>query len=164
MDIISHPMQAVTRVDIPLPKFRSGKVREVFDLGDALLMVATDRVSAFDVVMPNGIPDKGKILNQLSLFWFAQFDEIIDNHIITADDDEIRKRIQSAYNDQFRGRSMIVKKCHPIMIESVARAYLAGSLYKEYLAAGGATGDVSLHGIAIQQGIQLCGRLPDVIF
>ena len=121
-------MQAVIDIELPLKKFRSGKVREVFDLGDSLLMVATDRVSAFDVVMPNGIPDKGKILNQLSLFWFTQFDDIIENHILAANDDDIRYRLGNAYHENLRGRSVIVKKCEPILIESVARAYLAGSL------------------------------------
>lgn len=157
-------MQAVTDIELPLKKFRSGKVREVFDLGDSLLMVATDRVSAFDVVMPNGIPDKGKILNQLSLFWFTQFDDIIENHILAANDDDIRYRLGNAYHENLRGRSVIVKKCEPILIESVARAYLAGSLFKEYLAAGGATTNITLHGINMPPGIRLCGKLPEVIF
>ena len=157
-------MQAVTDIELPLKKFRSGKVREVFDLGDSLLMVATDRVSAFDVVMPNGIPDKGKILNQLSLFWFTQFDDIIENHILAANDDDIRYRLGNAYHENLRGRSVIVKKCEPILIESVARAYLAGSLFKEYLAAGGANSNITIHGISMPPGISLCGKLPEVIF
>ncbi|MEO7454499.1 MAG: phosphoribosylaminoimidazolesuccinocarboxamide synthase [Fimbriimonadales bacterium] len=157
-------MEAVTKVDLPIRKFRSGKVREVFDLDDALLMVATDRVSAFDVVLPNGIPDKGKVLNQLSVYWFGQFDEIIPNHVITADDNEVADRLGSAYDDSLRGRSVIVRKCDPVLIESVARSYLAGSLYKEYLAAGGADHAVRLHGIDIPGGIQLCGLLPAPIF
>lgn len=160
MDIIPDSMQAVTNVELPLPKFRSGKVREVFDLGDSLLMVATDRVSAFDVVLPNGIPDKGMILTQLSLFWFRQFDDIIDHHVIASDDEAIEDTLRLAYRDELRGRSMIVKKCRPIPIESVARAYLAGSLYKEYLSMGG----INLYGIDIPQGVPLCGKLREVIY
>lgn len=157
-------MQAVTQIHLPIPKFRSGKVREVFDLGDSLLMVATDRVSAFDVVLPNGIPDKGKILNQLSQFWFAQFDEIIPNHIITADDDTISKKLGNSYRTELEGRSVVVKKCEPILIESVARTYLAGSLYKEYKSAGGPEREVELHGITIPRNISLCGKLPQTIY
>jgi phosphoribosylaminoimidazole-succinocarboxamide synthase len=157
-------MQAVTHVELNIPKFRSGKVREVFDLGDRLLMVATDRVSAFDVVLPNGIPDKGKILNQLSLYWFGKFDEIVANHIVTSDDEEIAAALSGSYRDELRGRSVIVSKCEPILIESVARAYLSGSLYKEYVAAGGNETPVDLHGIGLPARIPLCGKLPNVIF
>src|SRR5688572_17108734 len=157
-------MEALTSIDLPLPKFRSGKVREVFDLGDSLLMVATDRVSAFDVVMPNGIPEKGRILNQLSLYWFERFADTVENHVVASDDGDIRERLGDAYRDDLIGRSMIVKKCEPIPIESVARAFLAGSLYKEYVSAGGKQQSVSLHGIDFPPGIELCGKLPQVIF
>jgi phosphoribosylaminoimidazole-succinocarboxamide synthase len=157
-------MQAVTQIDLPIPRFRSGKVREVFDLGDSLLMVATDRVSAFDVVLPNGIPDKGKILNQLSQFWFGQFDEIIPNHLITTNDNDIAEKLGNDYRPELEGRSVIVKKCEPVLIESVARAYLAGSLYKEYISAGGPEAEVELHGITIPKNIPLCGKLPQTIF
>jgi len=157
-------MKAVTSIEISLPKLRSGKVREVFDLGERILMVATDRVSAFDVVMPNGIPDKGKILNQLSLYWFELFGDVSPHHVVTADDAEIAAALDEAYDERLRGRSMIVAKCQPILIESVARAYLSGSLYKEYLSAGGATNDVLLHGHSLPHGIPLCGKLPQTIF
>lgn len=157
-------MKAVTTIDLSLPKMRSGKVREVFDLGDCLLMVATDRVSAFDVVMPNGIPDKGKILNQLSLHWFGLFGDLSSHHVVTADDSEIAAQLGAAYHERLRGRSMIVAKCQPVLIESVARAYLSGSLYKEYLAAGGAEREVTLHGIDLPAGVPLCGKLPKTIF
>jgi len=157
-------MKALTFIDLPIPKLRSGKVREVFDLGDRLLMVATDRVSAFDVVMPNGIPDKGKILNQLSLYWFGLFNDLSPHHVVTADDNEIELQLGNTYDDRLTGRSMIVVKCQPVMIESVARAYLSGSLYKEYLAAGGADTNVRLHGIDIPAGVPLCGKLPETIF
>ena len=157
-------MKAVTAVELKIPKFRSGKVREVFDIGDALLMVATDRVSAFDVVMPNGIPDKGKILNQLSLFWFTHFEGIIPHHVITADDTKIQKMLGDSYFETLRGRSTVVKKCQPVPIESVARAYLSGSLYKEYIQKGGAEGAVQLHGIDLPEGVPLCGKLPETIY
>jgi phosphoribosylaminoimidazole-succinocarboxamide synthase len=159
-------MRAVTKIELPgVTKLRSGKVREVFALGDELLMVATDRVSAFDVVMPNGIPDKGKILNQLSHYWFQRFESIVPHHVITADDADIASRLGTAYDASvLEGRSMLVKKCEPILIESVARAYLSGSLYKEYIAEGGATAPVTLHGINLPEGIALCGKLPNSIF
>lgn len=157
-------MQAVTTIDLSIPKTRSGKVREVFDLGERLLMVATDRVSAFDVVMPNGIPDKGKILNQLSLYWFGIFSDLSPHHVITADDEEIETELGDAYDDTLRGRSMIVAKCQPVLIESVARAYLSGSLYKEYLGAGDRDHEITLHGINLPAGIPLCGKLPKTIF
>lgn len=156
---------AVVSVEIPFPKLRSGKVREVYDLGDALLMVATDRISAFDVVLPNGIPDKGRILNQLSAFWFENLEDVVPNHCITTNDEVIRERLGTAYkHESLSGRSMLVQKCQPFPIECVARAYLAGSLYKEYIAAGGRERDVTLHGIALPAGIQRCGHLPETIF
>lgn len=128
-------------------------------------MVATDRVSAFDVVMPNGIPDKGKILSQLSAFWFQQFDDLTSHHVVTSDDAKIADALGPAYDPaQLTGRSMIVAKCQPVLIESVARTYLSGSLYKEYLTAGGATHGVILHGISLPDGIPLCGKLPETIF
>ena len=157
-------MNAVTSVELNVPKFRSGKVREVFDIGESLLMVATDRVSAFDVVMPNGIPDKGKILNQLSLFWFNQFEDIIPHHVVTADDSRIAELLGNNYEPLLRGRSTVVKKCEPVLIESVARAYLSGSLYKEYVQSGGAEKPVELHGIELPKGIPLCGQLPETIY
>jgi phosphoribosylaminoimidazole-succinocarboxamide synthase len=157
-------MEALTSLDLPLPKFRSGKVREVFDLGDAYLMVATDRVSAFDVVMPNGIPEKGRILNQLSLFWFDQFSSVIENHLIAWKDEDVKRVLGDAFTEALVGRSMIVKKCEPILIESVARAYIAGSLYKEYVSAGGKERPVNIHGIDFPDGLELCGKLPTVIF
>lgn len=157
--------EAVTEFSLPgVPKLRSGKVREVFDLGDALMMVATDRVSAFDVVLPNGIPDKGKILNQLSVFWFRAVADLSPHHLITADDSAIAERLGDSYDARLAGRSVLVEKCEPVLIECVARAYLSGSLYKEYTAAGGQESDVALHGIELPRGISLCGKLPSTIF
>lgn len=157
---------AVTRIDLPgIAHVRSGKVRELFELGDCLLMVATDRLSAFDVVLPTGIPDKGKILNQLSAFWFQRLGEIVDNHCITIEDAKISSILGAAYDErQLFGRCMLVQKCEPILMESVVRDYICGSLYKEYVAAGGVSQQVALHGINLQQGLLNCQKLNETIF
>src|SRR5437867_6676436 len=126
-------MQIATRscVDLPgIKKLRSGKVREVFDLGEKLLFVATDRISAFDVILPDPIPHKGAVLNQLSAFWFRRF-ENVENHFVTASFDEFPKNLQP-FRDQLAGRSMIVLKTRPLPVECVVRGYLAGSGWKEY--------------------------------
>lgn len=159
-------MKAITRLQISgLTHVRSGKVREIFDLGDRYLMVATDRISAFDVVLPNGIPDKGKILNQLSAFWFGELSHIVNNHLLTTDDNEVAAALGDRYDrDLLFGRCMIVKKCEPLLVECVARKYIAGSLYKDYLAAGGKEQDVRVHGIDFPKGLRLCEELPYPIF
>src|SRR6476660_3426071 len=121
-------MQTSTQSSIDLhgvQKLRSGKVREVFDLGDTLLFVVTDRISAFDVILPDPIPKKGAVLNQLSAFWFKRFSKI-DNHFISADFDQFPKSLQPL-REQLAGRSMIVKKTNPLAVECVVRGYLAGS-------------------------------------
>jgi phosphoribosylaminoimidazole-succinocarboxamide synthase len=144
-------------VDLPgIKKLRSGKVREVFDLGDTLLFVATDRLSAFDVILPDPIPKKGAVLNQLSEFWFKRFDKI-DNHFITADFDEFPKQLQSS-RDELAGRSMIVKKTKPLAVECVVRGYLAGSGWKEYQESQ------SVCGIKLPGGLKLGSQLPEPIF
>src|SRR5688500_10288935 len=117
--------QAVLETNLPFP-VRSGKVRDVYDVGDALLIIATDRISAFDVVMPNGIPDKGKMRTALSLFWFEKLGRQFENHLITTSLDEYPKSLRDHF-DQIRGRSMLVRKAQVIPIECVARGYLAGS-------------------------------------
>ena len=118
-------------LDLPgIKKLRSGKVREVFDLGETLLFVATDRLSAFDVILPDPIPHKGAVLNQLSAFWFGRFHKI-DNHFITADFDDFPTQFQP-FRVQLAGRSMIVRKAKPLAVECVVRGYLAGSGWKEY--------------------------------
>jgi phosphoribosylaminoimidazole-succinocarboxamide synthase len=126
---------AITQVDIPgVKKLKSGKVREVFDLADVLLFVATDRISAFDVILPNPIPDKGRVLTALSEFWFPKTSHIVENHFLTSDFDRIvaqASRLRS-FVDQLRGRSMLVRKCQPLPVECVVRGYLAGSGLKEY--------------------------------
>jgi phosphoribosylaminoimidazole-succinocarboxamide synthase len=144
-------------VDLPgIKKLRSGKVREVFDLGDTLLFVVTDRISAFDVILPDPIPKKGAVLNQLSAFWFKRFGKI-DNHFITADFDEFPKSLQN-YRDQLAGRSMIVKKTKPLAVECVVRGYLAGSGWKEYQESQ------SVCGIKLPAGLKQASKLPEPIF
>jgi len=124
--------ETLLRLDLPgLPKLKSGKVREVFDLGDRLLFVATDRISAFDCIMPNGIPRKGEVLTQLSYFWFAQTKELQPNHLLSRPNDPLPASLQP-YAAQLARRSMIVQKAQPLAIECVVRGYLAGSGWKEY--------------------------------
>jgi phosphoribosylaminoimidazole-succinocarboxamide synthase len=144
-------------VDLPeIKKLRSGKVREVFDLGDTLLFVVTDRLSAFDVILPDPIPQKGAVLNQLSAFWFKRFDKI-DNHFVTADFEDFPKELQE-FRDKLAGRSMIVKKTKPLAVECVVRGYLAGSGWKEYQKSE------SVCGIKLPSGLQLASQLPEPIF
>src|SRR5438552_9789570 len=152
-------MQPASQTSIDLPgirKLRSGKVREVFDLCETLLFVATDRLSAFDVVLPDPIPHKGAVLNQLSAFWFRRF-ETVDNHFVTADFDEFPKELQS-FREQLAGRSMIVRKTKPLPAECVVRGYLAGSGWKEYRESQ------SVCGIKLLGGLQLASQLPEPIF
>jgi len=137
---------------------RRGKVRDVFDLGDSLLMVASDRISAFDVVMANGIPDKGKVLNQLSNFWFDRLSAVCPNHLIDTDDDTIAQRI-GVETAALEGRSVIVRKTQPLAIECVARRYIAGSLYKAYLA-----GETQALDLTLPNGLIDGSELPETIF
>jgi phosphoribosylaminoimidazole-succinocarboxamide synthase len=144
-------------VELPgINKLRSGKVREVFDLGETLLFVVTDRLSAFDVILPDPIPSKGAVLNQLSAFWFKRFDTI-DNHFLTADFDQFPKELQP-FREQLIGRSMIVKKTKPLAVECVVRGYLAGSGWSEYQKTQ------SVCGIKLPSGLQLASQLPEPIF
>jgi phosphoribosylaminoimidazole-succinocarboxamide synthase len=131
-------------------------VREVFDLGDTLLFVATDRISAFDVILPDPNPHKGAVLNQISEFWFKRFDTI-RNHLVTSDFDEFPKELQP-FREQLAGRSMIVKKTKPLAVECVVRGYLAGSGWKEYQEAQ------SVCGIKLPAGLKLASQLPEPIF
>lgn len=134
-------------------------------MGDNLLMVATDRMSAFDVVLPTGVPDRGKILNQISAFWFRNLEPYTAHHMISIEDDVLAQALGDSWDPaQLRGRSMLVKKCEPILLECVVRGYLAGSLHKEYLAAGGAEHEVTLHGIPLPAGLRLSDKLPEPIF
>jgi len=148
---------ALSSIDLPgIKKLRSGKVREVFDLGDTLLFVVTDRISAFDVILPDPIPHKGAVLNQLSAFWFKHFSRI-DNHFVTADFGEFPKQLQP-FRDQLAGRSMIVQRTKPLAVECVVRGYLAGSGWKEYQKSQ------SVCGIKLPAGLQLASQLPEPIF
>src|SRR6266700_733190 len=152
-------MQVATQASIDLPgikKLRSGKVREVFDLGETLLFVVTDRISAFDVILPDPIPHKGAVLNQISAFWFKRFNDI-ENHLVTANPEEFPKELQS-FREQLVGRSMIVKKTQPLPVECVVRGYLAGSGWKEYQQSQ------SVCGIKLPPGLQLASQLPEPIF
>ena len=152
-------MQVATHSSIELPgikKLRSGKVREVFDLGDTLLFVVTDRISAFDVILPDPIPNKGAVLNQISAFWFKRFNDIA-NHLVTADFEEFPKELQK-FREQLAGRSMIVKKTRPLPVECVVRGYLAGSGWKEYQQSQ------SVCGIKLPANLKQASQLPEPIF
>jgi phosphoribosylaminoimidazole-succinocarboxamide synthase len=141
-----------------LPLLRQGKVRDVYDLGDSLLIVASDRISAFDVVMGNGIPDKGKVLTQMSNFWFRRFADICPNHLLLTEDDQIRARLGS-WTPDLAGRSVVVRKAEPLPVECVARGYITGSLYKEYQAFG-----PNVHGLRLPDGLLDGSRLDEAIF
>jgi len=136
---------------------RHGKVRDLFDLGDTLLLVATDRISAFDYVLGSGIPDKGKVLTQLSAFWFAHTASLVPNHLITTDMAALPAALQP-HREMLQGRSMLVTKTRPLAIECVARGYLSGSGWKEYQATG------SVCGAPLPPGLRESERLPDPIF
>jgi phosphoribosylaminoimidazole-succinocarboxamide synthase len=151
------PTSPQSFLDLPgIKKLRSGKVREVFDLGETLLFVATDRLSAFDVILPDPIPKKGAVLNQLSAFWFKRFDKI-ENHFITVDFDQFPENLKS-FRAQLAGRSMIVRKMKPLAVECVVRGYLAGSGWKEYQESQ------SVCGIKLPAGLKLASQLPEPIF
>ncbi len=134
-----------------------GKVRDIYDLGDKLLIVATDRLSAFDVVMANGIPNKGIVLTQISLFWFNYLAREIEHHLISDDVSSFPEPFCD-YGDQLARRSMLVKKCKPLPVECVVRGYLAGSGWKEYKAEG------TICGQKLPAGLQQCEKLPELIF
>ena len=140
-----------------IPKLKSGKVREIFDLGDALLLVATDRISAFDCVMPNGIPRKGEVLTQISHFWFERFARLVSNHLLAKADTPLPARLEP-FATALRGRSMIVKKAKPLAIECVVRGYLAGSGWKEYRQSQ------TVCGIRLPPGLTESAELPQAIF
>ena len=136
---------------------KRGKVRDIYDLGDALLMVASDRISAFDVVMPEEIPDKGKILNLISLFWFDVMSEMVPNHVITGDVNAFPESCRP-YADILDGRSMLVEKAEPLPIECVVRGYISGSGWKSYQK------NRSVCGIELPAGLLESDRLPEPIF
>jgi phosphoribosylaminoimidazole-succinocarboxamide synthase len=143
---------------VGLPPARVGKVREVYDLGDEVLIVATDRISAFDAVMANGIPDKGVILTQMSAFWFEELGDICPHHVISTDDAVIQARCQEP-QPELAGRTTLAKKARTIPVECVARGYITGSLYKQYRANGG-----NILGLDLRDGLRDGDRLPEPIF
>src|SRR5687768_14387799 len=148
-------MPALLQSNLPGIPVRRGKVRDVYDLGDRLLLVATDRISAFDWVMESGIPDKGRILTQLSAFWFELLD--VPNHVISTDIGTLDLPPGTDAKD-LAGRSMIVKKCRVAPVECVVRGYLEGSGLKEYKASG------AVCGIKLPPGLAQCSKLPEPIF
>jgi len=142
----------------PLPLTARGKVRDIYSLNDReLLFVASDRISAFDYVLATGIPDKGRILTQLSLFWFDFLEDIVKNHVLTADSEKFPAALQP-YRDQLAGRSMIVRRAQMFPVECVVRAYISGSGWKDYKATG------SICGIKLPAGLSESDRLPEPIF
>lgn len=134
-----------------------GKVRDLYDLGDSLLIVTTDRISVFDVILPDQIPDKGKVLTQLSEFWFKSLADIVENHLITTNIDEMPEEVQQ-HRSALNGRVMQVKKAKPFPVECIVRGYLTGSGYKDYIANG------SVCGIQLPGGLLDSSRLPEIIF
>jgi len=136
---------------------KRGKVRDIYDLGGHLLLIATDRISAFDVVLPSGIPGKGRVLTQISLYWFKQMEKIVQNHIESTDVKDFPKRLHK-YADILEGRSMLVKKSFPIPVECVVRGYLSGSGWKEYQK------NKSVCGIQLHEGLVESSRLEEPIF
>jgi len=158
--------EAVLSTDIKeYPLYARGKVRDVYDLGDKLLIIATDRISAFDVVLPNGIPGKGKILNSMSVFWFEYVSDIVPNHLIAAEVELYPENLQK-YRAILEGRSMLVKKARRIDIECVVRGYISGSLWKEYvLTRKDSKGNtVEVKGIKFPASLIESAKLPQPIF
>jgi phosphoribosylaminoimidazole-succinocarboxamide synthase len=154
----TSPRQPLLETNLPDTKlWRRGKVRDVYDLGDRLLIIATDRISAFDVILPTGIPDKGVVLTQISLFWFKLLEEVIPNHVLTSEVDEYDPALRG-HRDQLEGRSMIVRKTEPLPVEAVVRGYITGSGLKEYKAKG------SVCGIPLPPGLRESDRLDPAIF
>jgi phosphoribosylaminoimidazole-succinocarboxamide synthase len=147
--------EALLQSDLPFP-VRRGKIRDVYDVGEHLLIVASDRISAFDVIMPDGIPDKGRILTALSLFWFDMLRDV-ENHLVTADVREYPQALRP-FERQLAGRSMLVRKARVVPVECVARGYLAGSGWKEYQQSG------TVCGVKLPPGLRQSDKLPGPIF
>jgi phosphoribosylaminoimidazole-succinocarboxamide synthase len=151
-------MQPITTTNLPgLKLVHRGKVRDIYEVGEHLLFIATDRISAFDCVLPNGIPDKGRVLTQMSLFWFDYLKDVVPNHLLTAKVDEYPLELRQ-FRDQLEGRSMLVKKAEMFPVECVARGYVSGSGWKDYRRTG------AICGISLTPGLQESGQLPEPIF
>ncbi len=161
---MNNNIPVLQKTDLPLPLFSRGKVRDTYDLGNLLLLVATDRISAFDVVLPCGIPNKGLVLNQLSFFWFRQTKHLMPNHLLEAVDDVhcldtyISEESRFPYPDYLVGRSMVIKKTKVIPIECVVRGYLAGSAWAEYQQYG------TVSGMPLHKNLKQSEELPQPLF
>lgn len=150
--------QAHTRIDLPdVPRVKSGKVREVYDLGDRYLFVATDRISAFDCILPTGIPDKGQVLNLMSGWWFRRLGGIVPHHCISTRFEDLPPGLQE-YRSLLRGRTMLVRKAEVLPFECIVRGYLAGSGWKDYEATG------AIGGTPLRPGYRLADRLDEPVF
>ena len=148
----------ITQTNCPeLNLINRGKVRDIYDLGEHLLIVTSDRISAFDVIMDEGIPQKGYVLTQISKFWFEQMTDIIPNHLIATEVDDF-PAITHQYRDQLEGRSMLTKKAQPLPVECIVRGYLSGSGWKEYQQRG------SLCSIPLPSGLVQSDKLPETLF
>jgi len=151
-------MEALTDTGfMPIPMLKRGKVRDIYEVGDHLLIISTDRISAFDVIMDQGIPGKGEVLNRLAEFWFNETEDIIENHMVTTDMSELPADLRT-FKLQLEGRSMLVRKCEPLSVECVVRGYLAGGGWKEYLDSG------SVSGIGLPEGLLQAAKLPEPLF
>jgi phosphoribosylaminoimidazole-succinocarboxamide synthase len=155
---MARSVEPVTATDLPgLKLTHRGKVRDIYEVGDRLLFIATDRISAFDCVLPNGIPDKGRVLTQTSLFWFDFLKDFVPNHLVTADVDEYPALLKP-FRSQIEGRSMLVKKAEMVQVECVARGYVSGSGWKDYKRTG------AICGIPLPPGLAESDKLPEPIF
>lgn len=151
-------MNTISTIELKdVPFFRRGKVREVYDLGDNLLIISTDRISCFDVILPTAIPDKGRLLTEISKFWFDYTQDIVANHLVSADVNVYPKELEK-YKTLLSGRSMLVKKAKPLPVECIVRGYLSGSGWKDYQKTG------SICGIKLPKGLRESEKLPEVIF
>lgn len=149
--------EVLLETSLPLPLRTRGKVRDIYDLGDQLLFIATDRISAFDCILGSGIPCKGRVLTQTSLFWFDFLKDILPSHVLTSDAAKYPEALQ-AHRRSLEGRSMLVKKARMVEVECVARGYLSGSGWKEYQKTG------TVCGVALPSGLRESDRLPEAIF
>ena len=159
--ITNHESREVLQTSLPLPLYRRGKVRDVYETGRDLLIVATDRISAFDHVLPTPVPDKGRVLTSLSAFWFSRTASIVANHMMAWDPDEIVRRVpgvDAATLPVLAGRAMLVQRCERIDVECVVRGYLTGSAWEEYRRTG------AVAGVALPPGLRNGDALPEPIF
>ncbi|MGD8352023.1 MAG: phosphoribosylaminoimidazolesuccinocarboxamide synthase, partial [Nitrospirota bacterium] len=151
-------MDVVLKTEMPdIGEPRRGKVRDIYDLGEHLLLVVTDRVSAFDVIMPNGIPGKGKVLTAISLFWFGRMKDVVENHLVATDVLDFPRALHK-YSDLLEGRSILVRKARVVPVECIVRGYLSGSGWKSYQADG------TVCGMKLPGGLRESDRLPSPLF